>query len=312
MFSIMATTAPIFILILLGYMAVKTKLVPVEAVQGMSKIVLFFTLPALIFSTLARMEFDEVIVPLFLATYAGGSLLALGLGLLITRYLFKKNLTESGLKALGISNSNSAFFGYPVMLLAFEHPPTAAFAMALIIENMLIIPIALFILELSVARRQGISPLRTFFSVIWRLLKHPLVLAVVGGVLASTLHLDLPEVMDRVLNMLSGASATLALIVLGGALVGTNLKGNLADVSLIVSGKLILHPAMMLLMIWLLPSYDSTLQMGAILLAAVPMMSIYPILGSQYGYRNICASALLMTTICSFFTLALLLSLLSI
>ncbi|GAB2587653.1 AEC family transporter [Nitrincola alkalisediminis] len=219
MFAIMATTAPIFILISLGYMAVKTKLVPVEAVQGMSKIVLFFTLPALIFSTLARMEFDEVIIPLFLTTYAGGSLLALGLGLMITRYVFKKNLTESGLKALGISNSNSAFFGYPVMLLAFEHPPTAAFAMALIIENMLIIPIALFILELSVARRQDVSPLRTFFSVIWRLLKHPLVLAVIGGVLASTLHLDLPEVMDRVLNMLSGASATLALIVLGGELV---------------------------------------------------------------------------------------------
>ncbi|RUM53413.1 MAG: hypothetical protein DSY85_08950 [Marinomonas sp.] len=125
----------------------------------------------------------------------------------------------------------------------------------------------------------------------------------------SQFHLALPAVADRVLVMLSGASATLALMVLGGSLVGTNIKGNVTDISAIALGKLLIHPLCMAIFMWLIPGIDPHLQMGAIILAAVPMMSIYPIIGSQYGYRSFCASTLLITTLLSFVTLSLLLTL---
>jgi malonate transporter and related proteins len=141
------------------------------------------------------------------------------------------------------------------------------------------------------------------------LLKNPLILAVTGGVLASTFHLELPAVIDRVLVMLSGASATLALIVLGGSLVGTSLSGNAKDICFVTTGKLVLHPLMIAIVALFMPEMDHNLLLGGILIAAVPMMSIYPIIGSQYGFRSICASTLLITTLASFVTLAVILSL---
>jgi len=309
MLTIIAITTPIFIMIFLGYFAVRSQLVPSETIAGMSKIVMYFTLPALIFSTLARMEFDDVIVPVYLATYAIGSVLTLLIGLFISLKLMNKSLTESTLKGLGMSNSNSAFFAYPVMLLAFSNPPTASFAMSLIIENILILPLAFVILEVSSSSGQGLNPVKMAYTVLKRLIKNPLILAVTGGVLASTFHLALPAVIDRVLVMLSGASATLALIVLGGSLVGTSLKGNTKDICFVTIGKLILHPVMIAVVALFMPEMDRNLLLGGILIAAVPMMSIYPIIGNQYGFRSLCASILLITTLASFVTLAIILSL---
>jgi predicted permease len=309
MLTIIAITTPIFIMIFLGYFAVRSQLVPSETIAGMSKIVMYFTLPALIFSTLARMEFDDVIVPVYLATYAIGSVLTLLIGLFISLKLMNKSLTESTLKGLGMSNSNSAFFAYPVMLLAFSDPPTASFAMSLIIENILILPLAFVILEVSSSSGQGLNPVKMAYTVLKRLIKNPLILAVTGGVLASTFHLALPAVIDRVLVMLSGASATLALIVLGGSLVGTSLKGNTKDICFVTIGKLILHPVMIAVVALFMPEMDRNLLLGGILIAAVPMMSIYPIIGNQYGFRSLCASILLITTLASFVTLAIILSL---
>ncbi|WP_111637717.1 AEC family transporter [Marinomonas shanghaiensis] len=309
MLTIIAITTPIFIMIMLGYFAVRVKLVPGDTIAGMAKIVMYFTLPALIFSTLARMEFDDVIVPAYIATYAIGSILTLLIGLFISLKVMKRSLTESTLKGAGMACSNSAFFAYPVMLLAFSNPPTAAFAMSLIVENILVLPITFVILEISSSRGQGLKPTFMLYTVIKRLLKNPLILAVTGGVLASTFHLELPAVIDRVLVMLSGASATLALIVLGGSLVGTSLSGNAKDICFVTTGKLVLHPLMIAIVALFMPEMDHNLLLGGILIAAVPMMSIYPIIGSQYGFRSICASTLLITTLASFVTLAVILSL---
>jgi len=61
--------------------------------------------------------------------------------------------------------------------------------------------------------------------------------------------------------------------------------------------------------VWLLPPFAPDLQKAVIIMAAVPMMAIYPILGERYSYRAFCASALLVTTIAAFFSLALVLGL---
>ena len=47
--------------------------------------------------------------------------------------------------------------------------------------------------------------------------------------------------------------------------------------------------------------------MAAVLLAAMPTMSIYPILAQAYGHEDRSAAALLIATIASFFTLSALL-----
>ena len=65
-----------------------------------------------------------------------------------------------------------------------------------------------------------------------------------------------------------------------------------------------LLPLLVLLLVWALPNFDPKLQFSAILLAAMPMMTIYPVIGAHYGYRNFCAGTLLATTTLSFFSIS--------
>lgn len=310
MLQMLFTTAPIFIMMLLGYIAVRTRLVQDESIAGMAKIVLYFTLPALIFSTLAKMDSSKVFVGEYLLAFSLASLSSLAIGFAFAYWVYKKDSVDATIKGAGMACSNSGFFGYPVMLLVFDDPPTTAFAMTLIGENAIVLPIIFALLSYFSSKNEGLSLKKTLIKTAISLVKSPLVIAVVCGMFFSQFALSLPLVADRVLLMLSGASATLALMVLGGSLVGTSLKGNMRDISTVALGKLLIHPLCMALFMWLIPGIDQHLMLGAIILAAVPMMSIYPIVGSSYGFRAFCSSTLLMTTILAFVTLSLLLSLL--
>ncbi|UTW10131.1 AEC family transporter [Marinobacterium rhizophilum] len=310
MLAVLSTTAPIFLLIALGFIAVRTRLMPGDAIPGLGRLVMYIAMPALIFSTLTRMEFGEVIDSTYLLVYGLGSALALAAGIGLSMLLFRDSIAAGGVKGIGMAMSNSAFIGYPVLIQVFDDPPTNAFAMGLMVENMLILPLALVLIEYGVGRQNGTTLASAWKSVIIRVMKNPLIIAIVAGLIASALELQLPAVVDQSLGMLAGVAAPIALFVVGGSLVNSSLRGNVSEIGLVVVGKLALHPLMMVLLIWLLPDFDPRLQLAAVLMAAMPMMSIYPIIGGNYGYRNICASTLLVTTVASFVTITLALKLL--
>lgn len=314
MLAVLATTAPIFVLIALGYAAVRTGLMPAESIPVLGRFVLYFPLPALIFHTLAGLDFHQVVHPHFMMAYGGGSLLLFTLGLFASRALFRSARESGGLKALGMAMSNSAFFGYPVLLQVFDDPPTVAFAMALMVENLLIFPLALVVMELTAGGKSDDPPrasvsLNIWKSLLLRVVRNPLILAILAGVAVSAIGFGLPAFLDTSLQMLARVTAAVALFVIGGSLIGNRLQGDLLEISWVVVGKLIFHPLLVLSMIWLLPDFDPGLQMAAVLLAAMPMLSIYPIIGSAYGYRKQCASILLVATLASFLTLSLILGL---
>jgi len=77
----------------------------------------------------------------------------------------------------------------------------------------------------------------------------------------------------------------------------------------IAFGKLVVMPTavalVLALLVWAgLPPLSPELKSAAILMAAMPMMSIYPMLAQAYGQEDVAAPALLVTTLASFFTLS--------
>ncbi len=310
MLSILSTTAPIFIIIALGFIAVRTRLFPAEAVAGLGRFVIYFALPALIFSTVSQMAFSEVIDRHYLLVYGLGSMLAFVAGIGLSKALKGDSLSQGAIKGMGMSMSNSAFVGLPVLLLAFDDPPTNAFAMNLMIENMVVLPVALIVMEFSQGRGNSESLGAIIRPVAGRVVRNPLVIAIVAGVLASLANVEVPQVLQDSLDMLGRTSATVALFFVGASLVGTSLRGNIGEIGGVALGKLTLHPLMMVLLIWLLPDFDPQLQTAAILLAAMPMASVYPIIGSLYGYRRLTSSILLAGTVLSFFSISIALAVL--
>ena len=307
MLAVLSITAPIFILIGLGFFSARIALVNRDQVRGMGTFVIYFALPSLVFKALAERSLSEVLNGPYLAAYAMASLSLFGIGLLLARRWRGLGLSSSAILAMGMAVPNSGFVGYPIAVMVIG--PTAALAMALgmLVENLLMIPLALAIAE---AGRQGGQGWTVVRETALRLLRNPLIIAIVLGLGMSLLELRLPVVPARVIEMLAAASAPVALFVIGATLNGMKAGGMAADLAQTSIGKLILHPLLMFAALSLVPGIDPLLMVAGVLFASAPMLSVFPILGQRFGLEERCAAALVGCTVLAFFSISVLLALL--
>lgn len=304
MLEILSITGPIFLIIALGFAAVRSGVFAKSNVRALGLFVIHFALPALLFNALSQRAVTEIVNTPYLLAYAAGSLAMLALGIGIARLVQHRDLPASAITGMGMSFSNSAFIGYPVALQLVGPTASVALALTMIIENLLMIP-----LVLALAESRGNSSQRPWTAVataLARLLRNPIILAIIAGVASAMLRLRLPEPLARTIDMLAMASAPVSLFVIGGTLVGLKTKGMALDAGLIVTGKLLLHPAAVFIALLLLPPIDPALQLAALILACAPMLSIYPIIGQKYAQEERCAAALVAATVASFITISIL------
>lgn len=302
MIEILTIISQLFFIIFLGYIAVKAKVLNQTTISGIGQFVLYVTLPSLIIINIANSDILAVLEPWFFIAYGGGSLLTYILTFSLFRFVFKNDTVGSGIKGIGSSFSNSAFIAFPLLSQFFDTPPITAFAMILIFENVIMMPLVLFVLEYG-KRDKDKSTLQTITHVFAGLVKNPIILAVFVSIFLSVANITIPQFASDSLEILGNASAGAALFFIGGSLVSHSVSGNYRDITLVSLFKLILHPTMVALMILILPQFDMQMQTAAILFATVSMMGIYPIIGSRFGFASFCSSAILISTIISFFTI---------
>ncbi|MFB8829243.1 AEC family transporter [Azotobacter sp. CWF10] len=303
MLQILSITTPIFILIGLGFFAVRFDVISREQIRGLGSFVITFALPALVLKALSNNAFQEVMNWQYMLAYTVGSLAVYLLGLLLALRLRREPLTSGAITALGMAVSNSGFVGYPIVAMLLGPAAAIGLALNMLVENLLIIPLSLILAEAG--RQQG-STAKVLHETAKRLARTPLILAMLSGLLLSLLEARLPAIPGKVVEMLAAASAPVALFVIGGSLYGLKLKGLFAGLPMIAAGKLILHPLAVFLLFSLLPDVDPLLMVAGVMFASSPMLSIYPIFGQRFGIEGRCAAALLFTTLMSFFTISLL------
>lgn len=304
--AVLNITAPIFFLILLGYLVVRFELLPALSLPGLSRFVLYLALPALVFTKLLNMNLAKSINISYMAVYAGSGLITLTTTIFVCRWFFKDNWVASGVRGLGATMPNSAFIGFPVLLQFFHHPPTQAFAMSIMVENIILMPLGLIFIE-AMYGKNSMDGSRVVLPILKRVISNPIILSVCAGLIGSSIGFSLPVFLSRGLDMLALASAPVALIVIGGSLVGVSVKGSLKQIALVATGKLIFFPLVVMMLLSLTPNLPSELKTAVIVFSSVSMFSIYPIIGDKYGERSFCASTLLITTVASFFTLSIIL-----
>lgn len=307
MLNILLTISPIFILIGLGYFAFKIQLIKAEAMPSLGNIIFYFAVPAVMVSGLSKIHISEIVEPYFILAYGLGGLLTLALGLFATLKFKGNSLAFSAMQVIGMTIPNSIFVGFPVLLLSLNNPSIASLSlmMAVLVENILILPILLVLLEYGSGHKTG-SALAIWRNVGLRIIKNPLIVAIAIGVILSLLQITFPKPLEQSLELLSKLSAGLALLFIGAALanIKPQNKPDWANMSLVVLGKLMLAPLCVALFVALLPDFNPLLQKTVIIIAAAPMMGVYPILGERYGFRDFCASTLFITTLLSFLSIS--------
>lgn len=307
MLNILTITLPIFLIIGVGFIAVRQGFFKKADTMVMGKFVMNIALPPLLFRAISQRSIDEVINGSYLLAYGFGSLLVFALAFILAFIFSGRKLEVSALRGMGSAMSNTAFVGFPVLLQFLGPVAGLAMAMTLMVENILMFPLVLFFAEagISASKHQGGARIHMLVTtVLGRVVKNPLIIAIALGALFSAFGWSLPPFLDRGLELLANASAAVALFVIGGALVGLSLAGMKKHVGFVLVGKLVLHPLAVFFLLTLLPPMDRNLTIAAVVLASAPMLSIYPVIGQKYGEEGFCAASLLATTVASFITIS--------
>jgi malonate transporter len=302
--NLVSITLPIFLLIALGFAAARLDLVEEGFVRGLGFFVLHFALPALVLHALLAQDLRQTFNLNFVLTYGGASLLVFLILLALFRIALSRGNSHAAIASLGGVASNSGFVGFPVASLAVGAPALTALPMAMLVENVLIIPLALGFAEAG--RQDRKPPLLFTIETAIRLLRMPLVISIVLGIVLSLLQVRLPLFLSTTAGMLADASAACALFTVGGTLAALQPASVAGDIALIVLAKLVLHPLAVAGGFWLLGGVPAPLMAAGLILAAAPMLTVYPIFGQRFGLGPLCSVALLAATAASFATLTIL------
>ncbi len=304
MLDILSITGPIYLAILLGLLATRNGIFNKGELQIFGKFVLKFALPALVFNSLAQRPIAEIFNATYLLTYLLASLITLVIGYYVSLYVLKENKQASTFNAMGVSCSNSGFIGFPILLLIAPDIAGVAFALHVIVENLVMIPLIIIMAERSNSAGNVVLS-----KTLKGLAKNPLIIALVAGACVSILGIPLPQAITRTVNLFSQASGALSLFIIGGTLTGLSIQGMKNKIFTVVAGKLLLHPIAALIVLWAitelgLPPLDANFYQVIIISAAIPMMGTYTILAQAYGQEQSASAIMLVSTVLSFFTLS--------
>ena len=302
MTAVLSATVPIFLIIAIGYLVVRMGVVPKDGVKVLGAFVLNIAMPALVFRAVVQRPLAEVMNPTFILAAAGSALLCGGVVAGLAWIGLGRTAVAGVTRGMGAGFANSAYIGYPIAMLVLGPGAGLALALMMVAENLLILPIALAIADAAAAAgRPAREILRSTAS---GLVRNPLMLAILAGVAVLVSGLTVAPPLMTAIDLLANASTALALAAIGGALVGIRPHGMIGDIALTVAGKLILHPLLVVAVLGLLPPLPDDLRKALVIIAAAPMMSIYPIFAARYGEGEVAAASALVATILSFLTMS--------
>lgn len=297
---------PVFLLVGLGWLSRRIGLLPQESAAALNQYVFYIAVPPLMFLSTARVDIDTVLHWQFIGAFLGGSLLAVVCGFLGWRWLRMQSPLDWTVVALNAVWANTVYMGVPIFYFMFGGEGALPVVIATLSTNLVFIFALAVMSELQNSAGNVLQKLRGLLS--QALLKNPVMMAPLLGMVVSISGVSLPLALLTPLEMLAPSAAPVALFALGMSLYGLPVKGAGPALGWLSFIKLIVHPlAVYLMAVWVF-QLDAYWAASAVLLAALPTGAMVFVLAQQYRTRVTLSSATIMvTTLGSIVTLAVLL-----
>lgn len=231
---------PTFLLMAAGWLLHRIGLAEERFLKQLNRITFHAFLPVMLFRNIYSADLRSVLNwPVILLAF--GSLMALFflLCLLVPRLV--RDNRQKGVVIQGIFRSNYLIFGVSIVTNMFGEEKAALAAML----SAILVPSYNFlaVIVLEVFTNQGRAKPR---EMALSILKNPLIIAGLLGLLVSLSGFSFPEALDSTFEQLGRIATPLALIVLGGDFRVSALKGRFVKALVVSLVKLIAVPAVML------------------------------------------------------------------
>lgn len=208
-----SVTAPIFIMLVLGIALKRLSVINDEFTKSASSLVFNLGLPILLFNSCLHADFSQVTD---LRILLAGGLMTFAVFFLshLTAHWHIQDTRDRGVFVQGAFRGNLVILGLALCANAYGPEGVAIaslpVAMTVVIYNVL----SVYSLNTSLA----IDDENSWLKILKDILKNPLIDAIVLGLAANTLHLQLPKIIQDSGNYLGQMVLPLALLCIGGAL----------------------------------------------------------------------------------------------
>lgn len=292
--------APVFFLMVLGYFLVNyTSLADGKLTKQANAIVFKIFLPCMLFYNVYQSDIgSEIHSRIRLCIWAAGGLLILFvlLCLIVPRIVTQEN--QQGVVIQGIFRSNYVIFGVAVVQNMYgpKSTTTAAILSAILVPmyNFL----AVVVLSIFGEKREN-----DWKKIILDIIKNPLIISSVLGIIFSLLGIRLPTAVDTTVQDLAKLSTPIAFMILGGDLDFSKVKGNLKTAFVVLTIKLVILPLIMIPMVVMMGYRDADLLSGVLAYQTPVAVSSY-IMAQQAGADGQLAGQLVVfSSVLAIFTL---------
>ena len=308
--GILAVTFPFFALVLCGYVAARTRLLPLDAVPGLNMFVLYFALPCMLYrfgsATPAAQLFNPVIALLWL--------LAAALIVAATAGWARRqggSWPDAAKGALVAAIPNSGCMGVPLILALLGAGAVGPVMATLLVDLVVTTSLCIGLSQWGAAGEHG--PAKAVGRALQGVLRNPMPWSILLGALAGALGFALWAPLGKTVQLLADAASPVALFTIGAVLARSQMRpattaGQAAprDVGVLAVTKLLLHP----LLVWTMGTLavragalDTSALTPLVLVAALPAASNVSLLAERFGADNgRVARVILWSTALAFFS----------
>jgi malonate transporter len=295
---------PLFALILLGYVCARKRLLGPGAVDSLNKFVVWLALPALLFQAMAKITWNQVNQPGFVAA----SSLAIAVVFLVSYAMDRQRrgrLADASIEGLAASYSNAGFMGIPLCLMLFGVARLPPVIITTLLTACVLFAFSIVLIEIDLLGSPNV--LSTVRKVAVSLLRNPLVAAPLLGTLVAILEWPLPYAVEQFTSLLGAAASPCALITIGLFLAQGQPTEHHGAVWRIVALKLLLHPLIAFALVYWVFDMPPLWATTAVLLAALPVGTGPFMLAKLYEREPaITSRAILISTVLSLATVSVL------
>lgn len=249
---VLSSLLPVVLLIGVGFVAGRARLVRPESVRDLSNLVFLVLTQALLFRTMSsvhleRLDMRPVFQYFLVAVVLFGALVV-------------ANGRDSRASVLALAGifSNTLMIGVPLIGLAYGQAGQVLLFTLISLHALVLLTLATVVLELQMAREQAAATghqgqlWRTVGQAVRSALLHPVPLPILVGLLYAQTGWGLHPVVDKPLQLLGSAFGPIALVLVGITLSQTPMGQNLASAVRLSFVKTVLHPVLMLAVGWAL------------------------------------------------------------
>ncbi len=303
--EVIVTIIPIFAIIILGWVARRRGFITAEFLEPANRLVYYLSLPALIFNAIAKTNFHEQFdgLVLGLTLFAAA---AIYLTADISARILKMNPSRMGAFVQSSGHGNLGYIGLPIALYYLGEAGLAKAAIIcgflMVLQNLL----SVVALQMHDASEQKLPGLK---ALVRKLLGNPVIIGAMAGVIVSALAIPVPKVILRCLDILGGLAPPTALLVIGASLSLQLIRTYKRPTLCAVFFKLVLLPAIGLLLFQLFHIRADDYLPAIILLCSPTATVVYVMAREMHGDADFTVAIISASTLFSSLTFTLWLSL---